>query len=137
MESVDAIAEASVAEQDAAFAKAEGVCLVMSDTSAAVTSAAVGMMLGAVLAQERVLGTDHRPPFPGELRVGFRGKSKAPTAALMVSTTAVVIGVLLAVALGMEKRGGNKMARFPDGLGAMAGVEGAVRCFLLVFVGVA
>ena len=77
------------------------------------------------------------PPFPGELPVGFPGESKAPTAALMVSATVVVIGVLLAlaVALGMEKRGGDKMAGFPDGLGAMSGVEGAARCCLLVFVG--
>ena len=107
----------------------------MSDTSAAVTSAAVGMTLEAVLAWERVVGTDREPPFPRELTVGFPGESKAPTAALMVSATAVVIGVLLAVALGIGKRGGDKMARFPDGLGAMSGVEGAVCCFLLVFVG--
>jgi hypothetical protein len=78
---------------------------------------------------------DRKPPFPGELTVGFPGKSKPPTAALMVSVTAMVIGVLLAVALGMEKRGGDKMAGFPDGLGAMSGVEGAARCCLLVFVG--
>ena len=82
----------------------------MSDTSAAVTSTAVGMALGAVLARERVLGTDCKPPFPGELTVGFPGKLKAPTAVLMVSATAVVIGVLLAVVLGMENRGGEKMA---------------------------
>ena len=75
------------------------------------------------------------PPFPGELTEGFPGKSKAPTAVLMVSATVVVIGVLLAVASGMEKRGGDKMAGFPDELGAMSGVEGAVCCFLLVFVG--
>ena len=107
----------------------------MSNTSATVTSAAVGMMLGAVLAWECVLGTDWEPPFPGELTVGFPGELKAPTVALMVSATAVVIGVLLAVVLGIGKRGGDKMARFPDGLGAMSGVEGAVCCFLLVFVG--
>ena len=111
----------------------------MSDTSAAVTSAAVGMTLEAVLARaatERVMDAeDRKPPFPGELTVGFPGESKAPTAALMVSATAVVIGVLLAVALGKEKRGGDKMAGFPDGLGAMSCVEGAFRCFLLVFVG--
>ena len=82
-----------------------------------------------------MLGTDCEPPFPRELTVGFLGKSKAPTAALMVSATAVVIGVLLAVAFGMEKRGGDKMAGFPDGLGAISGVEGAVHCFLLVFDG--
>ena len=108
----------------------------MSNTSAAHTSAsAVGMTLEAVLASERVMGTDCQPPFPGELTVGFPGESKAPTAALVVSATAVVIGVLLAVAPGMNKRGGDKMAGFPDGLGAMSGVEGAVHCFLLVFVG--
>jgi hypothetical protein len=53
----------------------------------------------------------------------------------MVSATAVVIGVLLSVVLGMEKRDVDKMAGFPDGLGAMSGVEGAVCCLLLVFVG--
>ena len=80
----------------------------MSIISAAVTSAAVGMMLEAALAWEHVVGTDRKPPFLGELTVGFPGKSKAPRAALMVSVTAVVIGVLLAVASGMEKRGGDK-----------------------------
>ena len=94
------------------------------------------MRMGAVLARERVMDpADCKPPFPGELTVGFPGESKAPTVALMVSATAVVIDVLLAVALGVEKRGGDKVAGFPDGLGAMSGVEGAVRCFLLVFVG--
>jgi hypothetical protein len=98
----------------------------MSNTSAAVTSAAIGI----------TLGTDCKPFFPGELTVGFPGKSKAPTAAQMVPATAVAFGVLLAVASGMEKRGGDKKAGFPDGLlGAISGVEGAVRCFLLVFVG--
>ena len=63
----------------------------MSNTSAAVTSAAVGMALEAALAWERVVGTDREPSFPGELTVGFPGKSKAPTAALMVSATAVVM----------------------------------------------
>ncbi len=68
--------------------------------------------------------------------MGFPGKSKAPTAALMVSATAVVIGVLLAVASGMGKRGGDKKAGFPDGLlGAISGVEGAFCCVLLIFVG--
>ena len=79
----------------------------MSNTSAANTSAtAVGMTMGAVPVRERVFGTDGQPPFPLELMEGFPGKSKAPTAALMVSATAtaVVIGVLLAVALGREKR---------------------------------
>ena len=85
----------------------------MSDTSAAVTSAAVGMTLEAALAWECVVGTDCNPPFPRELMVGFPGKSKAPTAALMVSTTAVVIGVLLAVALGMKK---GVETRWPDSL---------------------
>jgi hypothetical protein len=103
----------------------------MSNTSATNTSAAsVGMTMGAVLAWERVFGTDGQPPFPGELTEGFPGKSKAPTAALMVAATAV-----MAVALGMGKRGGDKMAGFPDGRGAMSGVEGAVHCFLLVFGG--
>ena len=97
----------------------------MSGTSGSNTSAdAVGMTMGAVparVAAERVLG------FPGE--------SKAPTGALMVPATAVAIGVLLAVDSGMEKRGGDKEARFPDGLGAI-GVEGAVFVclFLLVLV---
>jgi hypothetical protein len=92
----------------------------MNNTSAANTSAAtVGMTMGSVLAREHVLGTDGRPPSSE----GFPGKSKAPTVALMMSATAVVIGVLLAVASGREKRGGDKMAGFPDGLGAMSGVE--------------
>ena len=63
--------------------------------------------------------------------MGFPGESKAPTAVLMVHATAVAIGVLLAVDSGMEKRGGDKEARFPDGLGAI-GVEGAV--FVLLFL---
>ncbi len=106
----------------------------MSNTSAAVTCAAVGMTLEAALAWEHVVSTERKPPFPVELTVGFPGKSKAPTAALMVSATAVAIGVLLAVASGKEKRGGDKKARFPDGLGAISGVEEAVCCFLLVLV---
>jgi hypothetical protein len=138
VESVDATAEASAAELDAASTKAERACLVMSNTSAAVTSAAVGMTLEAALAWEHVMDpADRKPPFPGELTVGFPGKSKAPAAALMVPATAVAIGVLLAVASGMRKRGGDKKARFPDGLGAIFGVEGAkgaVCCFLLVLV---
>ena len=69
----------------------------MSDTSGSNTSAdAVGMTMGAVSARaaaERVLDTaDRKPPFPGELTVGFPGELK-------------------------EKRGGDKEARFPDGLG--------------------
>ena len=89
-----------------------------------------------MLVRECVLGTDCEPPFPRELTEGFPGESKAPTAVLMVSATAVVIGVLLVVALGMEKRGGDKKAGFPDGLlGAISGVEGAVHCFLLIFLG--
>ena len=52
----------------------------------------------------------------------------------MVPPTAVASGVLLAVALGMGKRGGDKKARFPEELGAIFGVEGAVCCFLLVLV---
>ena len=92
--------------------------------------------MGAVLAAaERVMdAADHKPPFPGELTVGFSGELKAPTAVLMVPATAVAIGVLLAVALGMEKMGGDKKVRFPDGLGAILGVEGAVCSFLLVLV---
>ena len=110
--------------------------MVMSNTSAAVTSAAVGMTLEAALAWERVMDpADRKPPFPGELTVGFPGKSKAPAAALMVPATAVAIGVLLAVASGMRKRGGDKKARFPDGLGAIFGVEGAVSvCIFLLFL---
>ena len=53
----------------------------------------------------------------------------------MVSATVVVIGVLLAVALGAEKRGWRQDGRFLDGLGDISGVEGAVRCCLLVFIG--
>ena len=88
----------------------------------------------ARVAAERVLdAADRKPPFPGELTVGFLVKSKAPTAALMVPATAVAIGVLLAVASGMEKRGGDKEARFPDGLGAI-GVEGVV--FVCLFLSV-
>ena len=60
------------------------------------------MTMGAVpawAAAELVLdAADRKPPFPGELTVGFPGKSKAPTAALMVPATAVAIGVLLSVA---------------------------------------
>ena len=99
---------------------------------------AVGMTMDAVpawAAAELVLNAaDRKPPFPGELTVGFPGESKAPTAVLMAPATAVAIGVLLAVASGMEKRGGDKKARFPDGPGAIFGVEGAVCCFLLVLV---
>ena len=81
-----------------------------------------GVSMGAVrawAAAERALdAADRKPPFPGDLKVGFLGESKEPTAALT--------GVLPAVASGMEKRGGDKeAARFPDGLGAI-GVEGAV-----------
>ncbi len=105
----------------------------MSDALAAVTSAPVGMTLEEVLARaaaEHVMdAADRNTPFPGELTVSFLGKLKAPAAALMVSATAVVIGVLLAVALGKEKRGGDKMAGFLDGLGAMSGVEGAFVAF--------
>jgi len=68
--------------------------------------------------------------------LGFPGESKAPTAALMVPATAVAIGVLLAVDSGMEKRGGDKEARLPDGLGAI-GVEGAVFVCLILLVLVA
>ena len=96
------------------------------------------MTMGAVLARavaKRVMNAaDRNPPFPGELTVGFPGESKAPTAALMVPATVVAIGLLLAVASGMGKRGGDKKARFPNGLGAIFGVKGAVCCFLLVLV---
>jgi hypothetical protein len=92
------------------------------------------MTLEAVLAWERVVGTDRQPPFPGELTVGFPDKAKAPTAVLMVPATAVAIGVLLAVASGMGKRGGDKKAIFPDGLEAILGVDGAFCSFLLVLV---
>ena len=99
---------------------------------------AVGMTMGAVpawaAAELALNAADRKPPFPGELTVGFPGESKAPTAVLMAPATAVAIGVLLAVASGMEKRGGDKKARFPDGPGAIFGVEGAVCCFLLVLV---
>jgi hypothetical protein len=61
---------------------------------------------------------DCKPPFPGELLVGFPGEPKAPTAVLKAPTAALT-GVLLAVASGMEKRGGNKETRrllvFPIG----------------------
>jgi hypothetical protein len=91
------------------------------------TEVAIGVSMDAVpvwVVAERVLdAADRKPPFPGELMVGFPVKSKAPTAALT--------GVLLAVALGMEKRGGDKEARFPDGLGAI-GVEGAVSVCLFL-----
>ena len=76
---------------------------------------------------------DPKPPFPKELTVGFPGESKAPTVARMVHATVVAIGRLLAVDSGIEKRGGDKMVpRFPDGLGAAIGVEGAV--FVLLFL---
>ncbi len=177
VESADAIAEASAAEVDgAATAKAVRACSVMSSADAVgmnmvavparlavgeltvgfaqaaaadckppspgeltvgfsgklkaptaalmapATEVAVGVSTGAVPARaaaERALdAADRKPPFPGELTVGFLGESKAPTAGLT--------GVLLAVASGMEKRGGDKeAARFPNGLGAI-GVEGAV-----------
>jgi hypothetical protein len=115
VESADAIAEVSAAElEDAASAKAERACSVMSSADA------VGMTMGAVPARsaaaaERVLdaadrktpfprglavgfvraaaAADRKPPFPGELTVGFPGESKAPTAALMVPATEVAIGV--------------------------------------------
>jgi hypothetical protein len=137
VESADAIAEASTADlYNAASAKAERACLVMSSADA------VGMTMGAVparsarLAQsaaaecvleaadrntpfpgelavgfmragaERVLeAADHGPPFPGELAVGFR---KPP----FPGELAVGFPGEL-----KEKRGGDKEARFPDGLG--------------------
>ena len=54
----------------------------------------------------------------------------------MVSATAAVFSVLLAVVMGKEKKSGDKMAGFHDGLGAMSGVEAAFHCFWLIFVGV-
>ncbi len=179
VESADAIAEASAAELDgAASVKAVRACLVMRSADA------VGINMVTVPARlvvgELTVGfaraaaaADRKPPFSGELTVGFPGKSKAPTAALMVPATEVAVGVsmdavpvpvaakrvldpadrkppfpgnlmvgfpvksepptaaamtgvLLAVASGMEKRGRDmEAARFPDGLGAI-GVEGAV-----------
>ncbi len=97
------------------------------------TEVAVGVSMGAApapVAAERVLdAADRKPPFPGDLTVGFLGESKEPTAALT--------GVLPAVASGIEKRGGDKeAARFLDGLGAI-GVEGAISVvclFLLALV---
>jgi hypothetical protein len=97
------------------------------------TEVADGVSMGAAPARaaaERALdAADRKPPFPGDLTVGFLGELKEPTAALT--------GVLPAVAPGMEKGGGNKeAARFPDGLGAI-GVEGAesvVCLFLLALV---
>jgi hypothetical protein len=93
------------------------------------TEVAVGVSMGAApawAAAERALdAADRKPPFPGDLTVGFLGESKEPTAA--------PTGVLPSVASGIEKRGGDKEAdRFPDGLGAI-GVEGAVSivCFFL------
>ena len=83
-----------------------------------------GVSMGAAPARaaaERALdAADRKPPFPGDLKVGFALTSLLP-----------------AVAPGMEKRGGDdKAARFPDGLGAI-GVEGAVPVvsrFLLALV---
>jgi hypothetical protein len=108
VESADAIAEALAAEWDTVSTKAEGACSVTSNTSWSNTSTdAVGTTIGVVPAQaaaERVIdAADRKPPFPRELMVGFPGESKAPTAALIVPATAVAIGVLLAVASGMEK----------------------------------
>ncbi len=73
------------------------------------TEVAIGVLMGAVsvrAAAECVLdAADRKPPFPGELTVGFPVKSKVPTVVLMVPATAVAIGVLLAVASGMKKKG--------------------------------
>jgi hypothetical protein len=100
------------------------------------------MTMDAVPAQtatELVLDAAVRkPPFPKELMLGFLGESKAPTAALMVPATVVAIGVLLAVASGMGKGGGDKKNRFPDGLGAylelkeMSPPVSSFCCFLLL-----
>ena len=99
--------------------KAPAAALMAPATKVAV---GVGVSMGAArawAAAERALdAADRKPPFPGDLTVGFLGESKEPTAA--------PTGVLPAVASGMEKRGGDKeAARFPNGLGAI-GVEGAV-----------
>ena len=113
---LDAIAEALAAEGEATATKALVACWVMSDGAATVTSAAVGMMLEAVPALgavEHVVHTDVcKLPFPRELKMGFPGKLVAPNAALIVSATAAVIGVSLAVVTDKEKRGGDKMPGF-------------------------
>ena len=115
--------------------------------------------MGAVLARavaKRVMNAaDRNPPFPGELTVGFPGESKAPTAALMVPAAAVAIGVLMGAVparaaaermLDAADRKppfpgeltvgcGDKKARFPDGLEAIFGDEGAVSvCIFLLFI---
>ena len=91
----DATAEASAVEVEAAT-KASIACRVVSDESATVTSSAVGMAPEAVPALatvERVVRTDCKLPFPGELKAGFLGKLVAPKVALMVLATAAVINV--------------------------------------------
>ncbi len=72
MVAADAIVEADTTEGEAAATKAAVACWVMSDTSATVTSTAVGMTLKAVLARvaERVVCTD-ACKFPGELKARF------------------------------------------------------------------
>jgi hypothetical protein len=65
------------------------------------TEVAVGVSMGAAparaVAERASDAADRKPPFPGDLTVGFLGESKEPTAA--------PTGVLPAVASGMEKKG--------------------------------
>ena len=116
VESADAIAEALAAESDAASAKAERACLVMSSADA------VGMTISAVparLAAERVLdAADRKTPFPGELTVGF-ARAAAERVLEAADREPPFPGELVVGFLGKlkEKRGGDKEARFPDGLG--------------------
>ncbi len=128
VESADAIAEASAAELDgAASAKAVRACSVMSSADA------VGMTMGtvparsgrsaaeqlALLAAELVLdAADHKTPFPGELTVGF-AQAAAERMLEAADREPPFPGELVVGFLGKlkEKRGGDKKARFPDGLG--------------------
>ncbi len=65
-------------------------------------------------------------PLPRRTDSGLPRRVESTNSGADGAETAVVIGVLLAVASGMRKRGGDKEARFPDGLGAILGVKGAV-----------
>ena len=127
-EAAGAIAEASAAElDDAASANAVRACLVMSSADA------VGMAMGAVparsvwsaaersarLAAERVLNAaDRKTPFPGELMVGFvrAAAERVLEAADREPPSPRELAVGFPGKL-KEKRGGDKEARFPDGLG--------------------
>ena len=118
VESADAIAEALAAELDAS-AKVERACSVMSSADA------VGMTMGAVpvrlawSAAERVLdAADRKTPFPGELAVGFV-RAAAERVLEAADREPPFPGELVVGFLGKlkEKRGGDKEARFPDGLG--------------------